>query len=192
MISGDIDLLFAAIFETHCTPKYCMPSPFPSLHPLPHATLPDPSPRSHRHCPQVDFPFKVSPAEQEIITRQPDPPSSMILLGRSGTGKVSVDKGRARSESSSLLRASPLSPAPSLLPDSRPCCPDPADNLRCLPDLGPVDQRIQGGGQRRRNTQYQHCLCHGIGDAQGSGVQGLQEAASEFEGANFIKRTRPV
>ena len=37
--------------------------------------------------PQVDFPFKVSPAEQDIITMQPN--SSLILLGRSGTGKVS-------------------------------------------------------------------------------------------------------
>lgn len=36
---------------------------------------------------QVDFPFKVSPAEQDIITMQPN--SSLILLGRSGTGKAS-------------------------------------------------------------------------------------------------------
>jgi len=34
----------------------------------------------------VDFPFKVSPMEQEIID-QPMPPS-VILLGRSGTGKT--------------------------------------------------------------------------------------------------------
>ncbi|MEW5318036.1 MAG: hypothetical protein WDW38_009289 [Sanguina aurantia] len=37
---------------------------------------------------QVDFPFKVSPKELDLITKQPNPPSSMILLGRSGTGKT--------------------------------------------------------------------------------------------------------
>ena len=37
---------------------------------------------------EVDFKFKVSPAEQRIIELRPDPPSSIILLGRSGTGKT--------------------------------------------------------------------------------------------------------
>lgn len=36
----------------------------------------------------MDFKFKVSPAEQRIIELRPDPPSSIILLGRSGTGKT--------------------------------------------------------------------------------------------------------
>jgi hypothetical protein len=37
---------------------------------------------------QVELPFKLSPAEWEIITRTPHPPASIILLGRSGTGKT--------------------------------------------------------------------------------------------------------
>ncbi|KAK9807285.1 hypothetical protein WJX73_007725 [Symbiochloris irregularis] len=36
----------------------------------------------------VDFPFRVSPAEQEIIELEPDPPAPMLLVGRSGTGKT--------------------------------------------------------------------------------------------------------
>ena len=37
---------------------------------------------------QVDFPFRVSPAEQRIIELRREPPQSIILLGRSGTGKT--------------------------------------------------------------------------------------------------------
>ncbi|GMH41232.1 hypothetical protein BSKO_09142 [Bryopsis sp. KO-2023] len=36
----------------------------------------------------VDFPFKVSPAEKEIIEMSPSSPKSIILVGRSGTGKT--------------------------------------------------------------------------------------------------------
>lgn len=34
----------------------------------------------------IDFSFRVSPAEQEVIEMVPDPPRAVILLGRSGTG----------------------------------------------------------------------------------------------------------
>ncbi|KXZ49100.1 hypothetical protein GPECTOR_23g31 [Gonium pectorale] len=37
---------------------------------------------------KVDFPFKLSPQEYDLITLTPSPPSSIILLGRSGTGKT--------------------------------------------------------------------------------------------------------
>ena len=37
---------------------------------------------------QVDFMFKLSPQERDLITMVPSPPSSIILLGRSGTGKT--------------------------------------------------------------------------------------------------------
>ncbi|GLI67623.1 hypothetical protein VaNZ11_011870, partial [Volvox africanus] len=37
---------------------------------------------------KVDFPFKLSPEEYDIINLVPKPPSSIILLGRSGTGKT--------------------------------------------------------------------------------------------------------
>ena len=40
---------------------------------------------------EVDFPFRVSPEEQRIIELGPSasrPPQSIILLGRSGTGKT--------------------------------------------------------------------------------------------------------
>ncbi len=37
---------------------------------------------------EVDFPFKLSPDEEEIVKLRPDPPCSVILLGRSGTGKT--------------------------------------------------------------------------------------------------------
>ncbi|EFJ46513.1 hypothetical protein VOLCADRAFT_118102 [Volvox carteri f. nagariensis] len=37
---------------------------------------------------KVDFPFKLSPEEYDLITLAPNPPSSIILLGRSGTGKT--------------------------------------------------------------------------------------------------------
>ncbi|CAD7695958.1 unnamed protein product [Ostreobium quekettii] len=37
---------------------------------------------------KVDFPFKVSPAENSIIHMAPSPPASLILVGRSGTGKT--------------------------------------------------------------------------------------------------------
>lgn len=37
---------------------------------------------------EVDFPFRVSPMEQSIIEMNPVPPSSILLLGRSGTGKT--------------------------------------------------------------------------------------------------------
>ena len=38
----------------------------------------------------VDFPFRVSPAEQEIIEMDPKPPCPMLLVGRSGTGRASM------------------------------------------------------------------------------------------------------
>lgn len=38
------------------------------------------------HDSVVDFPFRVSPAEQEIIELDPQPPCPMLLVGRSGTG----------------------------------------------------------------------------------------------------------
>lgn len=37
---------------------------------------------------EVDFPFRVSPAEQAIIQHDPRPPCSLVLVGRSGTGKT--------------------------------------------------------------------------------------------------------
>ena len=37
---------------------------------------------------EVDFPFRVSPSEQAIIENDPDPPCSIVLVGRSGTGKT--------------------------------------------------------------------------------------------------------
>ncbi len=37
---------------------------------------------------QVELPFKVSPVEWDIIIRAKEPPRSIILLGRSGTGKT--------------------------------------------------------------------------------------------------------
>ncbi|KAJ9510267.1 hypothetical protein QJQ45_015579, partial [Haematococcus lacustris] len=37
---------------------------------------------------QVELPFKLSPAEWDIITQVPHPPAPTILLGRSGTGKT--------------------------------------------------------------------------------------------------------
>lgn len=36
----------------------------------------------------MDFPFKLSPEEYDLIKLAPNPPSSIILLGRSGTGKT--------------------------------------------------------------------------------------------------------
>ena len=36
---------------------------------------------------EVDFPFRVSPSEQAIIENDPNPPCSIVLVGRSGTGK---------------------------------------------------------------------------------------------------------
>ncbi|PSC71609.1 TPR and ankyrin repeat-containing 1-like isoform A [Micractinium conductrix] len=37
---------------------------------------------------EVDFKFRLSPEETEIVERIPQPPQSLILLGRSGTGKT--------------------------------------------------------------------------------------------------------
>ena len=37
---------------------------------------------------KVDFPFKITELEHAIVNLQPDPPSPIILLGRSGTGKT--------------------------------------------------------------------------------------------------------
>eukprot|EP00899_Mesostigma_viride_P010553 jgi/Mesvir1/1949/Mv22967-RA.1 len=37
---------------------------------------------------EVEFPFRVAEQEHAIITAVPHPPSSMLLLGRSGTGKT--------------------------------------------------------------------------------------------------------
>lgn len=38
---------------------------------------------------EIDFPFRVSPAELEIINMRPTkPPTGMLLVGRSGTGKT--------------------------------------------------------------------------------------------------------
>jgi hypothetical protein len=36
----------------------------------------------------VDFRFRLSPAEMDVIEHAPHPPQSLILLGRSGTGKT--------------------------------------------------------------------------------------------------------
>jgi hypothetical protein len=38
----------------------------------------------------VEFPFRVSEQELNIIERMSNPPASMLLLGRSGTGKTTV------------------------------------------------------------------------------------------------------
>ena len=35
---------------------------------------------------KVDFPFRETELEHAIINLQPDPPSSLLLMGRSGTG----------------------------------------------------------------------------------------------------------
>ena len=37
---------------------------------------------------EIDFPFRVSPSEQAIIENDPNPPCSIVLVGRSGTGKT--------------------------------------------------------------------------------------------------------
>ena len=37
---------------------------------------------------EIDFPFRVSPSEQAIIESEPEPPCSIVLVGRSGTGKT--------------------------------------------------------------------------------------------------------
>ena len=37
---------------------------------------------------KVDFPFCETELEHAIINLQPDPPSSLLLMGRSGTGKL--------------------------------------------------------------------------------------------------------
>ncbi|XP_038075614.1 TPR and ankyrin repeat-containing protein 1-like [Patiria miniata] len=37
---------------------------------------------------EVEFPFRVTELEHAIINLQPEPPSSILLLGRSGTGKT--------------------------------------------------------------------------------------------------------
>lgn len=39
---------------------------------------------------EVEFPFRVSEQELDIIENVPRPPASMLLLGRSGTGKTTV------------------------------------------------------------------------------------------------------
>ena len=39
---------------------------------------------------EVDFPFRVTDLEHAIINLQPKPPSSIILLGRSGTGEYRI------------------------------------------------------------------------------------------------------
>jgi hypothetical protein len=39
---------------------------------------------------EVELPFRVSEQELSIIERQPSPPASLLLLGRSGTGKTTV------------------------------------------------------------------------------------------------------
>ena len=36
----------------------------------------------------IDFPFRVLPSEQTVIESDPDPPCSIVLVGRSGTGKT--------------------------------------------------------------------------------------------------------
>lgn len=41
---------------------------------------------------EVEFPFRVSEQELDIIEKVPHPPASMLLLGRSGTGKTTVSR----------------------------------------------------------------------------------------------------
>ncbi len=36
----------------------------------------------------ADFPFRLSPLEHAVCDLHPSPPSSVLLLGRSGTGRV--------------------------------------------------------------------------------------------------------
>jgi hypothetical protein len=43
---------------------------------------------------EVEFPFRVSEQELDIIEKVPHPPASMLLLGRSGTGKTTVSRTR--------------------------------------------------------------------------------------------------
>ena len=42
----------------------------------------------HEQAKKVDFPFKVTDLEHAIINLHPRPPCSLLLLGRSGTGKT--------------------------------------------------------------------------------------------------------
>ena len=37
---------------------------------------------------KIELPFSVTELEHKIITMRPDPPASILLLGRSGTGKT--------------------------------------------------------------------------------------------------------
>jgi hypothetical protein len=41
---------------------------------------------------EVEFPFRLSEQELDIIEKVPHPPASMLLLGRSGTGKTTVSR----------------------------------------------------------------------------------------------------
>ena len=50
------------------------------------------------HSSKVDFPFRVTELEHAIINLQPKPPRSVILLGRSGTGKTTCCLYRLWSE----------------------------------------------------------------------------------------------
>jgi len=43
---------------------------------------------------EVEFPFRVSEQELDIIENVPRPPASMLLLGRSGTGKTTVRRNK--------------------------------------------------------------------------------------------------
>ncbi len=44
----------------------------------------------HKAADEVDFPFRCSPAEQRIVELVPEPPASLLVVGRSGTGKTTV------------------------------------------------------------------------------------------------------
>ena len=41
-----------------------------------------------------DWPFRVTALEDDIITLDPSPHASILLLGRSGTGKVRDERDR--------------------------------------------------------------------------------------------------
>ena len=110
---------------------------------------------------KIDFPFKITELEHAIVNLRPDPPTPIILLGRSGTGKTTCCLYRLWNEFQTYWeRAVTAGPhIPRYVP--------PVEALKCVGEEEYLQRPTEQGacGQGRSSLVSE---CHEIEDCAGS------------------------
>ena len=124
---------------------------------------------------KVDFPFKITELEHAIVNLRPDPPTPIILLGRSGTGKTTCCLYRlwARFQSywENAVTAGPHIPK-HVPPVEAPNCSDEEEDLRTREQRASVQDRTS----TLPTSKFQ--------DVEACAVSGIASTARDSEDAH--------